>query len=168
MSIADFRQRRGRTSKEKTSPFLAISIAGGLYIFNDLGFYQLIIKRFSDVRSDLKRVSSTLSVIYCQRLLTVSISIMLLFWLPNIGEYQKISNYLFIIMIGVISQAFQPIWIFQAFENVKFYCIFNFISKVLNITLVVLLIYFDTNPYAPVIGFAIGNLFLTLSLNILL
>ena len=144
---------------------LAISIASALFIFNDLGLYQLIIKKFTEVRNEQKLTSDVLSLIYSQRLLSVFISTALLALLPSIGDYSSITSYLFIITVGVISQAFQPIWIFQAFEDVRFYCVFNIISKIINLTVVSICIFGYDNPYAPVLGFAISNFFLAISLN---
>ncbi|MDB2440988.1 hypothetical protein N9W72_05240 [Luminiphilus sp.] len=144
---------------------IAISIASALFIFNDLGLYQLIIKKFIEVRNEQKLSSDLLSLIYSQRLLSVFISTALLALLPSIGDYSSITSYLIIVTFGMVSQAFQPIWVFQAFEDVRFYCVFNIISKLINLAVVTICIFSYENPYGPVLGFAISNFLLAISLN---
>ena len=147
---------------------LSISIAGALFILNDLGLYQLIIKKISDTRNDKKLINQLISLIYCQRFMMVVISLLIVIFISEIGNYEKIQKYLFIVLVGIVSQAFQPIWFFQALENVKFYCLVNIFSKIVNASLVTYLIFNDQNSYALVIGFAISNLLMFFLLNIFL
>jgi len=134
-----------------------ISMAQIANIITDYGFNlsaTYSIAKEQDNKSYIDKIIG--AVFVCKIALLICVSLLLGGYIVAQSKYEEYNVFLWLMLISVLGQTFQPIWFFQGIEKMVFITICTVLSRTIYLVLVVLLVNGaeDLNQVALSYGFA--------------
>lgn len=114
------------------------------FVLTDYGFTLSATYSISINRNSTTFINNKIGAVFGAKIILVSTAITLLLAIPNIfSKLSQYSAFFTAASIATIAQAFQPIWLFQGIERMKYITIYTVITKILYAALVLM---FVRNP----------------------
>ena len=111
-----------------------------VFVLTDYGFSLSATYRISQNRDDKNYINKLISQIFTAKIFLTATALIALFAisiLPSFYEYRYI---FWSGSIAVIAQAYQPIWLFQGLENMKYFVIYMVMTKIFYVALALILV----------------------------
>lgn len=110
-------------------------------IITDFGFNLSSTYQIAQNRNDKNYINSILSAVFTSKvILLLGVIVVLVIYSSLQVKYFDQRWFLLLMSIPVIGQTFQPVWFFQGIEKMVFITIFTLLSKVLYVSLVLILV----------------------------
>lgn len=120
----------------------ALATSQLLCIITDFGFNLSATRQIAESHGDKKKIRAIVASVFASKvLLLIPVLIILLIFICSQQEkYGEYSTLFWLLLLPVIGQTFQPIWLFQGIERMAFITIFVVIARALYILLVITLV----------------------------
>jgi PST family polysaccharide transporter len=114
-----------------------LSIVAMAAILTDYGFNLSATLQISKARDDVVQVNKLVGAIFaCKVLLSLIASAIVVVYAFGTFKYAKHVDFLLLLVIPIIAQAFQPVWFFQGIEKMGYIAWFTLASRVLYVAFV--------------------------------
>lgn len=125
----------------------------------DYGFNLSATKNISVNREDTSKVSEIFSSVMTIKLgLLMISSIVLVILVSAIDAFRQYQIIYFVALVGLVGNAFFPVWFFQGIERMKYITYFNFFSRLIFTVLVFVIIKVEGDYYKIVLLNSLASL----------
>lgn len=136
-----------------------LSLAQTACIITDYGFNLSATYKIAKHQSDKEKIKEIHSaVIICKIGLTIFVGILLSLFISFKSQYSEYNKYFLLLIIPIIGQTFQPIWLFQGIEKMSYITIYTIISRLTYILLTITLIKSAKDYFLIAISLGISNI----------
>jgi PST family polysaccharide transporter len=126
--------------KEYGAVMVAMASVQLAFVVTDYGFALSATYEISKNRSDRDFINQLIARIFTAKLLLLSFAIVVLIGVSFLPAYVTYQPVFLCGILAVISQAYQPLWLFQGIEKMKNYTGYMVITKMLYVVLVFLFV----------------------------
>ncbi|MHC8315212.1 oligosaccharide flippase family protein [Pseudomonas sp. LB3P31] len=107
-------------------------------VFTDFGFGLSATYQIAKQQSDKPALRKIISAVFmCKLGLLIPVLCLVIAFISLQDKYQDYETFLWLLILPVIGQTFQPIWFFQGIERMTFITIYTVLSRTLYLGLVV-------------------------------
>jgi PST family polysaccharide transporter len=143
--------------EEFSAVMIALAIVQASFVITDYGFSSSAVSDISK-RNDKKYVDNKISQIFTAKIPLVLICVGLVLCAPMIDSF---TDYYLIFFCGVgavISQAYQPAWLFHGLQKMRLYTFYIGFTKLLHVGLVYLFVESSGDGYLVLLSWSLSNI----------
>lgn len=145
-----------------------LAILAIAYVITDYGFNLSATRKISKNHKNLKEISNILSIVFTAKIPLVFLATLFFFFTSYHLTYEKYGLMFLVGVITLVSQAYQPLWLFHGLENMKIYTIYMSLTKILYITLIIMTVHKNGDGFYVLLSLSIANLISTIIAIIML
>jgi polysaccharide transporter, PST family len=136
-----------------------LSMAQIACIITDYGFNLSATYKIAKNQDDNKFINKILSAVFvCKTALFIIVACFIVLFLTIQTKYHEYNQFLWLMLLSVLGQTFQPIWFFQGIERMLFITLYTVISRIIFLFLVVFLVKFPTDYNYVALGNGIAHI----------
>ena len=110
-------------------------------ILTDYGFVNSATYKIAREQGDKLAVRKIISsVMACKILLVLIVTVLLGIFILTQDKYQQYESFLWLLLLPILGQTFQPLWFFQGIERMALITIYTVSARILYLVLAILLV----------------------------
>jgi PST family polysaccharide transporter len=110
---------------------MVFSIIQISFVITDFGFGLSATYRISLLQNeDKKKVSEIIGSVFFIKIILIILITIIIYFYANFSDFEKNKEYLYVALLAIVGQAFQPMWFFQGIEKMKAITNYSVLIKV--------------------------------------